>query len=280
MSNVLARNVSKIVDDQHPTHFKGAYRAAPRPPEDERDRWQAGKGPETQCRACRRRFRRRADDGHQTETADLCPDCRDAAALLPAELAPLPPFAIDRHPVTNRLFRIFHRVTKPDWTPLGWEHPLRSYRDQPVIGVSRRDCEAFCRWRSQLTGRSARLPSRAEWLRAALGDDGRRYPWGDDPPDYRRAAYSLFEDDDAFPAPVDQFPDGASPFRVLDMAGNAWEWTADDDADGPVYLGGSCGTEPRCLDPLDRIRRLLHPLAEDERTDALIGFRCVEEVIE
>lgn len=112
--------------------------------------------------------------------------------------------------------------------------------DHPMNCVDWFDANSFCAWKGK------RLPTEAEWEYAAVGGDGRSYPWGNDAPDGGRAnacgqecssirpeerhnVTPLFEEDDgaAITAPVGSYPDGASPFGVLDMAGNVREWTAD-----------------------------------------------------
>ena len=81
----------------------------------------------------------------------------------------------------------------------------------------------YCSWLSQMTGRLYRLPSEAEWEKAARGTDGRIYPWGDEPPDERRCNFGM---NVGGTKPVGRYsPQGDSPYGCADMAGNVWEWT-------------------------------------------------------
>ncbi|MBI2758637.1 MAG: SUMF1/EgtB/PvdO family nonheme iron enzyme [Chloroflexi bacterium] len=102
------------------------------------------------------------------------------------------------------------------------------FNDYPVVYVTSGDASAYCKW----AGR--RLPSEAEWERAARGDTINTYPWGDQRPDATLANFNYMLGDTAR---VGSYPAGASPFGALDMAGNVAEWT-NDYYDGNYYANG------------------------------------------
>jgi formylglycine-generating enzyme required for sulfatase activity len=107
---------------------------------------------------------------------------------------------------------------------------------QPVVTVSWDDARAFTAWlTTRLSGLVARLPTEAEWEYAARGSDGRRYPWGNEPPDASRATFGQ-PSDTGRPAVVGHTPGGKSPFDVHDLTGNVWEWCLDAWADRYVEI--------------------------------------------
>jgi formylglycine-generating enzyme required for sulfatase activity/energy-coupling factor transporter ATP-binding protein EcfA2 len=136
----------------------------------------------------------------------------------------LPTFHISRVPVTNAQYRFFVEAT--DHEPPGhWEEkrPPRGKASHPIVDVTWYDAIAYCEWLSGVTGKRIALPSEAEWEKVARGNkDKRAYPWGDTFDAIRCNSGDLGLGDTT---PVGVFPDGASPYGVLDMAGNVMEWT-------------------------------------------------------
>ena len=145
--------------------------------------------------------------------------------------------------VTNRQYEVFLERTgvgEPDL----WHDPSFSSPDQPVVGVSWEDANAFCRWLTKAADRQVRLPSEAQWEFAARSTDGREYPWGNEPPDETRACFTAPQ-----PASVGSFPAGRGPFGTLDQVGNVLEWCRDV-WDGKTYSKrAKTGTDS--IDPVE-----------------------------
>ena len=95
--------------------------------------------------------------------------------------------------------------------------------ERPAINVSWNDADAYCRWLSAKTGRTFRLPTEAEWEKAARF----KFPWGGAEPDRKKANFKKGNDGFDHTAPVGSFPQGISSYGILDMAGNVWEWVHD-----------------------------------------------------
>jgi formylglycine-generating enzyme required for sulfatase activity len=156
----------------------------------------------------------------------------------PAREVHVPAFAISRNLVTNGELALAA-------AELGFAWQGEGPPDHPAA-VSHWQAAAFCQWLSARTGRLVRLPSEREWERAARGSDAREFPWGDrfDP-----ACANTRESGAGTTAPVGSFPRGASPYRVLDMAGNLDEWTITPYAPYPGAPGDVCATEDWALSP-------------------------------
>lgn len=138
------------------------------------------------------------------------------------------------YPVTNSAYREFVKATghpPPSHRSHGWQQLLD---DHPVVNVSWHDALAYCRWLTGVTGKVHRLLTEAEWEKAARGTDGRIYPWGND---FDETRCNSWEAGNGRTMPVDAFPAGASPYGVMDLVGNVWEWCSSQYAPYPYWAG-------------------------------------------
>jgi serine/threonine-protein kinase len=198
-------------------------------------------------------------------------------------------FYMDRMPVTNREYLAFVDVTGYRPTDPGASRFISHLRsgkiprgqdDHPVVYVSWLDARAYAMWAGK------RLPTEAEWEKAARGTDGRKYPWGRSEPGAKKANYGR---KDGGPGRVGSFPEGASPYGILDLAGNVWEWC--DDHDAPSFYENGPSHNPRNEQPGERallvmrggsymfgprsLRTYARTSFEAEVRFAGGGFRCV-----
>lgn len=183
------------------------------------------------------------------------------------------PFLIGKYPVTNRQYKLFLDAN-PDYSvPSGWIVAKRTYpagkADHPVVNVDWDDAQAFCDWAD------CRLPTELEWEKAARGTDGRSFPWGDDwlSGKFCNTIEAGIEDS----TPVTNYPNGASPYGVWDMAGNVWEWT--DTVHSKLFTveyilrGGSWANDSEGAQAQNR--NWDSPSSPDDDT----GFRCVRDIV-
>ena len=186
----------------------------------------------------------------------------------PARSVTLKAFAIDKTEVTRGEYGKCVAAKKCKLPPV---KSAETDADLPMTDVDWNDAQTYCRFAG------GRLPTEGEWEKAARGTDGREYPWGNDA-DCARANWGNFEGEGPCagknpgrPVVVGKYPAGASPYGVLDLGGNVWEWVADKYDEDPkrrVVRGGSCCSF--FVGPRAPNRNAWSP----QHRDGDLGFRC------
>ena len=140
--------------------------------------------------------------------------------------------------------------------------------DHPVVMVSHADARAYAKWLSSETGRAWRLPTEVEWEKAARGTDGRHFPWGNT---YNPTRLNSHDAGPFDTMPVGRFPNGASPFGLMDAAGQVFEWTSTRAGKARHRVKGGSWDDSGC--------GVCRPAAGHSRPDhlkhILVGFRLV-----
>jgi formylglycine-generating enzyme required for sulfatase activity len=165
-------------------------------------------------------------------------------------------FELARTPVTNAQYEHFVAEAGAP-APPNWPAPA----DHPVTFVDWHEAAAFCAWAG------GRLPTETEWEKAARGTDGRTYPWGDEEDEGRAAVGAGIKRGST--SPVGSHPDGASPYGLLDLAGNVWEWTSTEYPPGEHVLRGGSFASPGLAWARCTMRSHSRPV----RRQSHIGFR-------
>ncbi len=143
----------------------------------------------------------------------------------PRHTVELSEYSIGKYPITNQQYQAY--VKESGKSPQGWDgdqYP-QGKDAHPVVNISWDDAIAYCKWLTEKTKKMYRLPTEAEWEKAARGEDGRMWSWGNE---FDKKNANTLEAGIGGTSPVGQFsPQGDSPYGCADMIGNVWEWCAD-----------------------------------------------------
>jgi len=152
----------------------------------------------------------------------LMGDDRAKGKASPQHLVSMDAYWIDQTEVTNQMYALcveagacWLPIQSDDVNPY-YDNPR--YDNYPIVYINWGEAVQYCTWVNR------RLPTEAEWEKAARGTDGRKFPWGNEKPNSK---FLNYQDNVGTPLPVDRYPSGASPYGVLNMAGNVREWVAD-----------------------------------------------------
>jgi formylglycine-generating enzyme required for sulfatase activity len=199
----------------------------------------------------------------------------------PAQIIDLPAFQVDRFEVANEDFTLFVNATdyqteaEQSGANKTWQSYVEGKGNHPVVKVSWNDAQAYCEWLGK------RLPTEMEWEKAARGEEGSLFPWGNE---FDPAKANIKATGIRGTVAVGSFAGGASPYGVEDMAGNVWEWTSstyqaypnsdyqDDFYSDNLYVTRGGGW----FDEEAQIRTANRSAAAPESANDDLGFRCVQ----
>lgn len=201
----------------------------------------------------------------------------------PAHRVYLEAFYLDKYEVTTARYGRFLQETGRQ-PPAQWKdvNPATD-GERPVVSVTWHDADAYCRHYGK------RLPTEAEWEKAARGTDGRQFPWGNEEPTPRHANFGATWIGYETLIPVGSLQAGKSPYGVFDLAGNAWEWVADWydmkyyksspelNPAGPSRGGSKVLRGGSWYDMLYDLRSTNRNYLGPKSTQFTVGFRCLQE---
>ena len=181
-------------------------------------------------------------------------------------------YYIDKYEVTNALYKACVDAGVCDQPIITTDYNNSQYAQHPVVYVTWNMAKEYCEWRG------ARLPTEAEWEKAARGTDGRTYPWGEE----IDSSFANYGGNVGDTTSVGSYESGVSPYGAYDMAGNVWEWVADwydaypgntvsNDNYGTTYRvlrGGSWYYDDSGVRSANRVR--VNPAS----SSGYVGFRC------
>mgnify|MGYP001306903900 CR=1 FL=1 len=208
----------------------------------------------------------------------------------------VPTFEMVKYPITNAQYRAFvdaggylnnrywidegkKQRDAHQWKqPLYWDDSFWNGDDYPVVGISWYEAVAYCLWLSDVTNEYIQLPTEQQWQRAAQGNDEREYPWGNDFDPLK--CNQSHEENRHQTTPIQTYENkGDSPYGVVDMVGNVWEWCLTDYETGshtiqgahlPIIRGGSWSTSGKFFLTTYH-RKGVYPYNRDND----LGFRIV-----
>jgi serine/threonine-protein kinase len=207
----------------------------------------------------------------------------------PSHTVTLPAYYVSKYPVTNEEYQVFVKekgyeapyVDEPWAKPYNWDPFRKTFPagkgKHPVVLVSYEDALAYCEWAGK------RLPTEAEWERAAKGANQRMYPWGNGEPN---SGLCNFASNERSTTDVSAYAAGASPVGAFDMAGNVWEWCRDS-YDAGFYKEGNNANDPCCdkatgrkvirggswVNMADALRCTNRHSSAPDKKSGVIGFR-------